>query len=411
MKIGMLSQWYEPEPGAAAHPTAIARALAVRGHELRVLTAFPSYPTGRVHPGYRMRPRLRERRDGIEVIRVPDVPSHDEGALRRALSLGSFAASATANAGVLRDADVVLTYLTPATVGLAAWTLERLAGVPYVLYVQDLWPETVTASGFVRGSRSTRVIERGLTVLLKGLYARASGVAAISPTMASTIADRGSRVTPVSIPNWVDEQVFKPSPAAATGLLPAGRDWVMYAGGIGDVQALEHAVRAMSLLPSGSTVGLALVGDGVARPRLERLARDLGLEDRVVFLGNRPLQDMPALMAESAAQLVSLRDLPLFRGTIPSKLQASMACGSPVVCAVAGDAADLVRRSGCGLVVRPESPDELATAFQRVAGLSPEERHAWAAAGRRTYADDLSAATGSARLEAVLVDAIRGCRG
>ena len=77
MRIGMISQWYEPEPGAAAHPTAIARALQRRGHEVKVLTGFPNYPPGHVYDGYRMRPRLHEVRDGVELLRVPLHPSHD----------------------------------------------------------------------------------------------------------------------------------------------------------------------------------------------------------------------------------------------------------------------------------------------------------------------------------------------
>ena len=100
MRIGMISQWYEPETGSAAHPTAIARGLQARGHQVRVLTGFPSYPLGRTYDGYRMKPRAHEVRDGIEVLRVPDVPSHDQNALRRALTLTSFAVSATAQVTV-----------------------------------------------------------------------------------------------------------------------------------------------------------------------------------------------------------------------------------------------------------------------------------------------------------------------
>jgi colanic acid biosynthesis glycosyl transferase WcaI len=154
----MISQWYEPESGSAAHPAAIARALVARGHEVQVLTGFPSYPQGRVHSGYRMSLRLDEVREGVRVLRVPDLPSHDGNPLRRAASLTSFAASATAQVGWLRDVDVCLVYLTPATVGAAAMTLRATAGVPYVLYVQDLWPETVTASGFIGNPRLTRAV-------------------------------------------------------------------------------------------------------------------------------------------------------------------------------------------------------------------------------------------------------------
>lgn len=406
MKIGFVTQWYEPETGSAAHPTAIARALQARGHDVRVLTSFPSYPLGQVHSGYTMRLRQDEVRDNVRLRRVPDLPSHDEKAVRRALSLTSFALSATSRMRWLRDCDVVLTYLSPATVGLAPWVLDRFAGVPYVLYVQDLWPETITASGFIRNNTANRLVEASLHRLLKRLYERAAGVVGISPSMTATLAERGAGVSPVSIPNWVDD-VFVPAPRErASGVDWDTRSWIMYAGGMGDLQALDHAVRALSILDNRPDIGLAFVGDGVARPGLQLLAKSLGVEDRVRFLGPRPMTDMPVLMAETAAQLVSLKNLPVFRGTIPSKLQASMACAAPVICAVAGDAADLVREADAGLVVEPENSRALARAFRNIADMGADERRAMGARGNAHYASTLSAEAGAQRLEEVLLGAV-----
>lgn len=407
----MISQWYEPESGSAAHPTAIARALKGRGHEVRVLTGFPSYPGGRVHSGYRMRLRSREQRDGVELLRVPDVPSHDDNALRRAASLTSFASSAALQVGWLRGADACLVYLTPATVGAAAMALRAVSGVPYVLYVQDLWPETVAASGFIGNERANRVVERGLNAFLRRLYAGADGIAAISPTMAQTLASRGARSTPVSVPNWVDEEVFRPTPPTTDDpALPPGRSWVMYAGGIGEVQGLEHAISALALLRDRPDIGLVLVGDGVAVPSLRAQVDRLGLADRVSFAGPRPMAQMPGLIAGAVAQLVSLRDLPLFRGTIPSKVQASMACGAPVVCAVAGDAAELVERVGCGIVAAPEDPPSIAQALRAMVDLAPAQRAAMGDRGRSAYVSELGSAAGAARLEQLLSAAAGGLR-
>jgi colanic acid biosynthesis glycosyl transferase WcaI len=370
MRIGMISQWYEPEPGAAGHPTAVARALKRRGGELRVLTGFPSYPAGRVFDGYQMRPWRSETRDGIQLRRVPDVPSHDSSALRRSMSLVSFAASATTQVAWLRGSDVCLVYLSPATVGAAAWLLRRVWRVPYVLYVQDLWPESVSASGFIGNERAIRGVESGLHRLLRGLYRGADSIAAISPSMASTLESRGGAGKTHVVPNWIDESVFNPNAGSGAGRLrELDRDsvWIMYAGGIGDVQGLESAVRAIAILAQRPDLKLALVGEGVARPSLQRLVSDLGVEERVRFLGARPMASMPALMRQADAQLVSLRDLPLFRGTIPSKLQSSMALGLPVICSVPGDAAVIVNRASCGLAVPPDDSHSLAQAFLAMA--------------------------------------------
>jgi colanic acid biosynthesis glycosyl transferase WcaI len=409
MRIALITQWFEPEPGSAAHPSAVARALAERGHEVEVLTAFPSYPFGQVYDGYRMSVRTDEIVDGLRVRRIWDVPSHDRSAARRAASLLSFAVSATTQVGWLRKADVCLVYLTPATVGTAAIVLERLWGVPYVLYVQDLWPETVTASGFIRNPRVARAVEKALDRYLARLYRGAAGIAGISPTMAATLDRRGARVKPVSIPNWIDESVFKPAePRLQQRLLPADRSWVMYAGGLGELQSLETAVGALAQLRDRPDIGLALVGEGVAKPMLERQVRTEGLEDRVRFLGSRPMAEMPSLMTEGIAQLVSLRDLPLFRGTIPSKLQASFACAQPVVCAVAGDAPEIVRRADAGVAVAPGDPQALANAFRTMADLSDDERRAMGLRGRALYQAELGSVSGATALESLLQDATRG---
>jgi glycosyltransferase involved in cell wall biosynthesis len=403
----MITQWYEPETRSAAHPTAIARALAARGHELRVLTGYPSYPQGKVYAGYQMRVHTDEVIDGIRLRRVPDVPSHDRSALRRAMTLTSFAASATAQVGWLRGADVCLVYLTPATVGVAGMTLRRLWGVPYALYVQDLWPEVVAASGFVSHPRATDYIEKALSPYLARLYRGAGGIAGISPTMAELLAERGARVPPVSIPNWVDEELFRPVPLPHERRLD-DRTWIMYAGGVGDVQALDTAVSAMSLLDDRPDIGLAIVGDGVALEALQRQVQRSALGDRVRFLGgDNPAAEMSALIAESSAQLVSLKDLPHFRATIPHKLQVAMACARPVVCAVAGDAADVVRRAGAGVVATPEDPRSVADAFRAIADLGSAERAAMGERARTAYVEELGSASGGSALEALLENAVR----
>ena len=409
MRIGMISQWYEPEPGAAAHPTAIARALQRRGHEVQVLTGFPNYPRGVVYDGYRMKLRHFETRDGIRLLRVPLHASHDSSGIHRSLTLSSFAASAALQVSWLRSVDVCLVYLTPATVGVAARILRRLAGVPYLLNVQDLWPESVTASGFLGNGRLASAVACAINLFLRGLYRHAAATVAIAPTMARMLEQRGvpgdrSHV----VYNWVDESIFAPVAAPMHRELTPERIWIMYAGGIGTLQGLDASVTALSLMGDRPDVCLALVGDGVAAPGLRRLATRLGVADRVLFLGNRPMAAMPELMAQADAQLVSLQDRPLFRATIPSKLQSVLAGGHPVVCAVAGDTADFVTRTGAGLVATAGDPAAIATAFRGIADAGLEGRRAMGLRARNAYVDRLSEAVGAAQLEQLLALAATG---
>lgn len=388
LRVLMLSQWYDPEGGSAAQSGVIARALQRRGAHVEVLTGFPNYPSGTLPPGYRVRPYQREVLDGVTVHRAPLWPNHDDAAVKRAANFLSWAAGASM-IGVLKApaADAVLVHSTPATAGLPAMALRAVRRLPFVLHIQDLWPQTVVASEFLSPSRRRR-IERPLNTMCDAIYRRASAVAVTSPGMAPLVSARGVPDERIHVAaNWTDESVFRPAPkdpglAAQFGLT---RPFVfMYAGNLGPYQGLHTLLDAADRLRGRPDIGFAVVGDGVMRQSLEDDARQRGL-DNVTFVPPVPFAEMTGVMAIGDAHLVSLVDLPLFRTTLPSKLQATLASGRPVVGAVTGDAAQVIRDAGCGTVVAPGDPVALADAVATLADAPPETRRAMGEAARRHY--------------------------
>ena len=399
MRIAFISQWFDPEGGSAAIPGSMVRALEERGHRVEVVTGFPNYPTGKVQAGYRVRLHQVEQRGRTTVHRVALYPSHDRSALRRMLNFVSFmATSSTIGAWFARRAGVALVYSTPATVGLAGVVLRTVFSRPYVLYIQDLWPDTLVATGLV-----PRRYERPATALLTHfcslVYRRAGRIAVISPGMKRLLVERGVPEGKVDvIYNWVDEGVFRPEPVRTDPT----RFTLMYAGNLGDVQGLDVLVRAVADLDDLDDLEVVLVGEGVARESLSRLAADLGVADRVAFAGPRPVTEMASLMATADVQLVSLKDLPLFHATMPSKVQAILACGRPLVISAPGDAAELVRASGAGLVAAPGDVSALADAIRRAHAMRGDGLETMGRAGRDFYQRELSAQVGAARMEAAL---------
>jgi glycosyltransferase involved in cell wall biosynthesis len=403
VKICLVTQWFDPEGGSAAIPGSIARSLQRRGHDVHVVTGFPNYPQGKLYDGYRMRLWAREVVGGVRVTRLPLYPSHDRSAARRALNFVTFMLSAsTFGAFFARKEQVALVYSTPGTVGLAGVVLRRVFRRPFVLYVQDLWPDTVTASGMVP-PRLSGLVQRLLDPFCILVYRAAGRIAVNSPGMKDRLVERGVASDRVDVVfNWVDEQVFAP-------LEPDLRDGVfdlMYAGNLGDVQGLDTAVQAMALLSDAPQVHLRLVGDGVARPRLEALARKLGVDSRVHFEGARPVTQMAQVLSSAHAQLICLSDDPLFHITTPSKLQAILACGRPVVTSGPGDVARLTQASGAGLVVPPGDPAALARAVLELAAMPTGELEAMGDRGRAYYESHLSEAVGASRLEISMTRAL-----
>ena len=117
MRVGLVSQWYDPEVGAVV-PGTIARALRSHGHQVDVLTGVPNYPTGRIYPGYRLRHYQREVLGGVTVHRAPLYASHDAHPGRRAANFLTFASAASVvGLRALRHVDATLVYSAPVTAG------------------------------------------------------------------------------------------------------------------------------------------------------------------------------------------------------------------------------------------------------------------------------------------------------
>ena len=399
MRIAFVTQWFDPEVGSAAIPGAVVRALQQRGHEVDVVTGFPNYPHGRLYDGYQVRPLMRETIRGTRVHRVALYPSHDRSAVRRALNFLSFMTTAsTIGAVIARRAHVTLVYSTPGTVGMVGLVLRHLLRRPFVLYIQDVWPDTLTATGMLPG-RLARPAEWVLHRFTNRVYRAAGRIAVISPGMKKLLVSRGVESGKVDvIYNWIDEELFR----VATPATSNDRFDVMYAGNIGDVQGLEVAVEAVAKLGPGSRVVLRLVGTGVAVPRLRRLAEQRGVADRVIFEGAKRIDEMAEVMASAQLQLVCLKDDPLFHLTMPSKIQAILACGRPLVVCAPGDAASLAVESGAGFAVTAGDADGLARAFGEAERMDPAALETMGARGRHFYETRLSAAVGSRMLEAAL---------
>ncbi len=410
----MISQWYDPEQGSAAIPGGIARALVDGGHDVHVVTGYPNYPQGKLYEGYKISWRRTEMLAGVTVHRVPLLPSHDRSQVRRAANYLSFALAAISELRLMASCDVVLVYSTPATVAIPALVAKVLMRTPYVLLVQDLWPDTVVGSGLLgRSTPTLRVVLAVLERFCRRTYASASGIALTAPAMESVLAERGVPRHRLSVvTNWVDESLFRPVPkseelAGTLGL--RGAFVLMYAGSLGDVQGLHTVVQAVTHLRDLRDLQLVFVGTGVAEAGLRDLVIEQGLNN-VKFLGQRSLEEMPALLAIGDLQLVCLRDLPLFRFTLPSKVQVLLACGRPVVASAAGDTAAVIEQAGAGLSAAPGDPAALAYLVRQLYQLPNEQRESMGRAGQRYYADHMSSRVGIRQLEGLLARAASGRR-
>lgn len=392
MRIGILSQWFDPETGPAALPAVYAREFVRAGHEVAVLTGFPNYPEGRIYPGYKQSFRAVEETDGITVTRVPLYANHSSSAIGRVANYASFAAAASLlGVGALRGVDAIWVYNSPITVHVPLMLHSRWGRVPYFLHVQDVWPDSLLESGMIPSGPIGRVVGRLVATVVRKMELRASAVGVISPGVRELVLERNPGVDPnriVFAPNPANESLFRPLAARRRA---GGEPFtILYAGAIGEVQGFEAVIEAAAALhDSSASIHFTFAGDGIALPRLKRIVEERGLSN-VSFLGRVPQESIPVLMADADAQLVSLADSPFLRRTLPSKVSAILASQSPILAVINGDGARILRESN-GAVVTPSDPRSIADAARRLAALTPDELSDLGRNGRQYYEDNFSA--------------------
>jgi glycosyltransferase involved in cell wall biosynthesis len=325
--------------------------------------------------------------------------------LRRICSYLSLAFGQTLlGMGLVRKPDLILVPVGPMTLGIPALWYRTIWRVPFVLNVQDLWPESVAGSGMLNARWAERILSRFCTFV----YRRAGHVIALSRGYQELLIERGVTADRATvIHNWCDPSLeqrdFRATSPDTFGLQGAFN--VVYAGNLGELQGLESVVRAALLLKDRlPRVRFVFVGGGTQEATLRRLALDQGASN-VTFISRLPLERLGEVFHYASLLLVHLKDNLLSAVGIPQKIQAYLATGIPVLAGVRGDAAELLMRSGGGFLCSPESPDSIADVVARLASMSPEELRTVGQRGRRFYVENLSFETGVRKLMAVLTRA------
>jgi glycosyltransferase involved in cell wall biosynthesis len=344
--------------------------------------------------------------EGIPVIRVPLYPSHDTSATRRIVNYATFALSAAAiGAAAVKPADVMYVYHPPATVALPALTIHGIRRIPFVYDIQDLWPDTLSATGMVNNGYLVGIVDRWCRMV----YRAASKIVVLSPGFKEVLVHRSVPEEKIEvIYNWCDEGQIPKTPkneTLAKELGFSGRFNVLFAGTMGKAQALEAVLDAAGRVGGRiPEVQFVFVGGGIEVERLQRIARERRINN-VLFLPRRPVSEIGEVLNLADVLLVHLKDDPLFRITIPSKIQAYLAVGRPILVGVRGDAADLVRAAGAGVDCLPENPESISEAVEKLYRMPRALLDEMGDHGRRYYREKLSLSAGVPRFEEVFQSA------
>lgn len=349
MHILIVCQYYDPEPFRISD---IAQELSKRNHSVDVLTGIPNYPEGKYYKGYGLRKRREERRSGVRIIRVPVVPRKRGRAVDLLFNYLSFTLSASLKAlAFCRPSyDVILVYqLSPILMAIPGLIAASKLGVPFILYIADLWPESLATTG----GTQNKYIYNAFSKIASYIYNKTELIFITSQGFSKSVQSRLSMHQNIMYIPQYPEEIYKPATvlddAPERQEIPFGFN-IVFTGNLGVSQGLEIVLDVAEKLSTYEHIHWILIGDGRARSNLESEAQARGLEKKVIFLGRRPMNRIPTYLALCDAALLCLRSEPLFSLTLPAKLQSYLACGIPVIGSIDGEASRIICEAQAGLV-------------------------------------------------------------
>ncbi len=400
MKILYISQYFPPEAGATqSRALEMVRYLAGQGHEVTVLCNLPNHPSGIIAPGYRHRWQVVEKWQGVRVVRTWVFTRPRKNLLVRAFFYLSFMISSFwAGWRMERHFDVVFATSPPPLTGVTGWLLSRMKGAAFVYEVRDLWREMACQLG---------ALENPLWIWLgqhldRFLYRRASRLICVTQGIQDALIRQGWGEKTHLIRNGANTEPFSDCGQDVRKELGwNGKFVVLYAGVWGLAQGMENLCALAERCLTDSRFQFVFAGTGPMAATVKRLQQERRLLN-LMLLGEIPRDKMAGVISAADCGLVPLKDKPLFRGAVPTKMFDFWACRRPVVVSVDGEARQILEESRAGIYVAPEDVAGMAAAIRYLCE-NPHHCRAMGRAGRHYVKARFSRRRAAAQLEAVLL--------
>lgn len=376
--VVLLNRFYWPDVTATAQMlTDLAEDLAGAGWQVTVVTSDADYVGGRTG-----RPK-RESHQGVSIVRVRGT------AIGRHRTVGRVADSASYMLGAfwalvrMPRPDVIVAMTDPPMLVTVAVAAARLRRTRVVHWIQDLYPQIAASLGALPRESAAY---RALDAVARRANAGCDLVVTLGPRMRdASIAAGASPARTRVIHNWADAHAIRPIDASDNAFVRAhgleGKFVVLYSGNAGRAHTFDAIVGAMRSLRDDPQILFLFIGGGKRSGELRAAAEREALPN-VRFMDYVPRDQLPYSLSAGAVSLVS--EIPEAAGLlVPSKAYGILASGRPIVFvgSASSDVAELVTRTGSGVVVSPDNSDILTDTLRRLCD-SPELRKAMGARAR-----------------------------
>jgi len=373
MKILIVTQYFYPEEFRIND---LALSLKNMGHEVTILTGMPNYPEGHFFKGYGLSGPYTDIYEGMQIYRVPIIPRGNGSGIGLLLNFISFAVSGSLFSLIKlkKHFDIIFVFqMSPVTLGIPAIVLKAIKNTPVIFWVQDLWPESLEATGAIRSKFLLSLVR----CMVKFIYSKCDRILMQSQAFEKPIsALHADKKRLLYFPNSAEE-LYKPiileEQAPERKEVPNGFI-VMFAGNIGVAQDFDTILEAATIVAAYPDIHFVVLGNGRDFTRVQEQIQKRALTTTVHLLGRRPKEAMPGYFSLADVMLVSLKKEPIFALTIPSKIQSYMACAKPIITSLDGEGSRIVQEAGAGITVPAENPQELADAVISMYRMTPLDR-------------------------------------
>ena len=399
MRILIITQYFWPE---SFRINDICLGLKERGYEIVVLTGKPNYPTGKFYEGYSFNSSDKETWNGIEIYRSRLIPRGEGGGVLLFLNYISFAFFASLKVFFInRKFDRIFVYEpSPITVGIPAIVAKIKFKSPIYFWVQDLWPESISAAGGVKNKFVISILDSITQFIYKQSKIILVQSLAFKPYInAQNVGMEKIVYFPNSTESYYQIQAKNPK---YKNRIPSGFN-LIFAGNIGEAQSFDTLLEAAFLLKKENIpINWIILGDGRAKEYVKRKISDLYLESNFILLGSFPSTEMPYFFSCADALLVSLKKDKIFSFTIPAKVQSYLACGKPIIGSLDGEGARIIIEANAGFSAQSENYIALADCVRKMYNLSDEERMLFARNARNYFEQEFEREMLLDKLESIL---------
>lgn len=407
MNIFLVSQYFWPESFIIND---LVKTLVDQGHSISVFTGKPNYPNGIIFPQYTQSTCMNEQYiPGVDIFRAPLRPRGTKGAKNLLLNYWSFIFNGIKyfpNAVKNKPVDVILFYgPSPITSAIPAILLKWKTKAHLALWVQDLWPESLKATGYVKNNYLLAMIR----FLVRWIYFFADTLLVQSRGFIPQVKRLAQENKIIYYPNSFPLNLSEPS---SENLLPnelketlEQYNCFVFAGNLGTAQALDILIDAVKLLSHLTKFRLIIVGSGSQSAHIKKRVVDEKIS-QVILAGRYPLNMMPYIFKHASALIVSLVNEEIFSYTIPSKIQAYLAAGRPIIAALNGEGAQIINDACAGLTCPAEDVHGLKNCIEKIYHMEPSQREELGQFGRNYFIKNFEMSTQAKRLIDILKERI-----